>query len=118
MVATTKEFTLEERSTVKDSFNGLMEPSMTENGETTKCMAKASFTGVTEGFTKAITIMIKSTAKASICGRMVECILGGFIMVSSTEKVYTSNRMVKKYTVFGKKARKTSFVKIDKNTCS
>ena len=69
-------------------FNGLMVLSIMENGEITKCTAKASSDGLTAEFTMVSMSMIRNMAREFTRGQMGACIKANFIMVNSMVKVF------------------------------
>ena len=100
----------------KELSSGQMVPSIMDNGKTIKCMAKENSVGQTVVYTKVITRMIRSMDKVSIRGQTEECIKVDFIMVNSMGKVFIDKLTAKKYMVYGRKAKKVSYVKTKKNS--
>lgn len=96
--------------------NGLMVQGITDNGKTTKCMAKENSVGQTVVFIRVITPTTKSTDKVSTPGQMGECTKEDFIMVNSMEKDSIAKQTAKNYMVYGRKAKKVSYVKTSKNS--
>jgi hypothetical protein len=117
MVATILEATCAARNMETDCSCGLMEPNMRASGEITKCMARVSSSGAMAESISVITSTTRSMAKASIRGLMEECIMADSIMESSMGKVSISRPVVNKFTECGIRERKTSYARINKNTC-
>ena len=103
---------------MKELSSGLMVQNITDNGKIIKCMAKENSVGQTVVYIKVITPTIKNTDKVSTPGLMEECIKEGFIMVSNMEKVSIDKQTAKNYMVYGRKAKRVSYVRTSKNSMS
>ena len=107
-----------EKNTVKAHSNGLMEPSIMATGKITKCMVEDNLIGLTVVCMMVIIQMIRNMDKVSIHGLTGECIMGDFIMENSTAKEHINKRINKKFTVYGRKERKASYVRTEMNLMS
>ena len=101
---------------VRVLFNGLMVQNITDNGKIIKCMAKENSVGQTVVCIRVTTLTIKSTDKVFTPGLMEECTKEDFIMVSNMERDSIAKQTVKNYMVYGRKAKKVSYVKTSKNS--
>ena len=101
---------------MKELSNGQMVQNIMDNGKIIKCMAKENSVGQTVVYIKVITPTIKNTDKVYIPGQMEECIKGGFIMVNNMERVSIDKLTAKNYMVYGKKAKRVSYVRTSKNS--
>lgn len=106
IVLITKENITEARNMEMEYFNGLMEPSIMDNGKIIKCTAQVNSNGPMAESIKENIKTIKNMARAFTLGQMEECIKANFKMENSMEKELIVNQMVKKYMEFGKKAKK------------
>lgn len=99
----------------KELSNGQMVPNIMDNGKTIKCMAKENSVGQTVVYIKVIMQMIKNMDKVFILGQTEECTKADFIMASNMVKAFIDKLTAKKFMVYGKKAKKVSYVKTKKN---
>ena len=97
-------------------FNGLTEHSIMASGEITKCTEKESFDGPMAEFIMENTLMIRNMGREYTRGRTDECTKVNFIMVNSMAKASTVKIMAKKFMASGKKARRSRYFRVNKNS--
>jgi len=104
------------RSTGKVCFSGPMAPSTKVIGRTIKCMAPAYSSGPMAGFIRGSITTIRSMGKEFTLGRILGCTLAGFIMANNTARGLTGRPVVKKFTEYGRKAKRPKYVKLTKSS--
>ena len=86
--------------------NGLMVPSIMDNGKIIRCMAQVNFVGLMAESIEENMLMIRSMVKVYIPGPTDACIKVIFKMENSMEKAYIGRTMDKRSTAYGKKVRR------------
>jgi len=96
--------------------NGLMVPSIMDNGKIIRCTEQVNFVGLMAESIEESMLMTRSMVKVCILGLMVECIKAIFKMESNMVKAYIDKTTAKKSTAYGKKERRLRSLTVNKSS--